>query len=82
MKGRSTGCRRAHAVAAEVRLYDHLFAVEDPSDAPEGGDFTTHLNPNSLEVARATRSVEPSLADAEPRQRASSSSAWATSRRP
>ena len=37
----------AHAVPAEVRLYDHLFTVPDPGAAE---DFTTVLNPNSLEV--------------------------------
>ena len=51
-----------HAVEAEVRLYDHLFAVPDPDDAPEGKDFLANLNPNSLE--RVTGQLEPSLADA------------------
>ena len=35
----------AHAVDAEVRLYDTLFTVENPDDVPEGEDFTRHLNP-------------------------------------
>ena len=39
-----------HALDAEVRLYDNLFAKEDPDDVPEGQDFTANLNPNSLEV--------------------------------
>ena len=39
-------------VAAEFRLYDRLFRVPDPDDAPEDGDFTDHLNPDSLVVAR------------------------------
>jgi glutaminyl-tRNA synthetase len=51
----------AHAVDAEVRLYDHLFAAEEP----EGGDFLDHLNPASLEVVRGAK-LEPALADAEP----------------
>ena len=50
------------AVDAEVRLYDHLFAVENPDDAPEGGTFLDNLNPNSLEIVSAK--VEPSLTTA------------------
>jgi glutaminyl-tRNA synthetase len=38
------------AVKAEVRLYDHLFACENPDDEEEGKDFTQNLNPNSLLV--------------------------------
>jgi glutaminyl-tRNA synthetase len=37
-----------HAKTAEVRLYDRLFKVEDPSN--EDGDFKDYLNPNSLQV--------------------------------
>jgi glutaminyl-tRNA synthetase len=55
----------AHAVDAEVRLYDTLFTREDPNDVPEGGDFTDNLNPNSLETLMHCK-VEPSLADAKP----------------
>jgi glutaminyl-tRNA synthetase len=55
----------AHALEAEVRLYDHLFASADPSADEEGVDFTAHLNPQSLEVLRSAR-VEPSLASAAP----------------
>ena len=54
-----------HALDAEVRLYDHLFATEDPADVPEGGDWTDNLNPNSLEVLAGCK-VEPSLSDAGP----------------
>jgi glutaminyl-tRNA synthetase len=54
----------AHAVEAEVRLYDRLFDVEDPS----GEDWLTHLNPQSLEVVRAAK-LEPSLARAAPGSR-------------
>ncbi|HEY0143648.1 MAG TPA: glutamine--tRNA ligase/YqeY domain fusion protein [Thermoanaerobaculia bacterium] len=46
-----------HAVDCEVRLYDRLFTAEDPE---EGGDFLTHLNPNSLEVIENAK-VEPSV---------------------
>ena len=53
----------AHAIHAEVRLYDNLFHKEDPNDVPEGQDFTANLNPNSLEVVTDAR-LEPSLANA------------------
>ena len=55
----------AHAVKAEVRLYETLFTKENPEDVPEGKDFTANLNPNSLEVIRHAR-LEPSLAKAAP----------------
>jgi len=57
----------AHALDAEARLYDRLFATEDPEDIPEGGDLMDNLNPDSLEVVAAK--VEPSLAGAEPGHR-------------
>ena len=57
-----------HAIDARVRLYDHLFMVEDPTDAPEGKDFTAHLNPHSLETLDHCK-LEPSLADAAPGSR-------------
>ncbi len=52
-----------HAVDAEVRLYDRLFAMDDPAQAPEGGTWLDNLNPDSLEVVRGCK-LEPSLADA------------------
>jgi glutaminyl-tRNA synthetase len=53
-----------HALDAEVRLYDRLFTVEDPSEGEdEGKRFTDHLNPASLEVIRGAK-LEPSLAEA------------------
>jgi glutaminyl-tRNA synthetase len=52
---------------AEVRLYDKLFTVEDPGDLPEGSDFTSVLNPDSLKVVQAK--VEPSLSNALPGDR-------------
>jgi glutaminyl-tRNA synthetase len=51
----------AHAVDAEVRLYDRLFTVESPGSGDT--DFLTQLNPASLEVVRAAK-LEPSLAAA------------------
>jgi len=53
----------AHAVPAEVRLYDRFFVKEDPDDVDEGQDFRANLNPNSLEVLTGCW-VEPSLAEA------------------
>jgi glutaminyl-tRNA synthetase len=58
----------AHALAAEVRLYDQLFVKADPSEDEEGVDVTASLNPQSLEVLESCW-VEPSLADAEPGSR-------------
>jgi len=53
----------AHAIPAEVRLYDRLFSVEDPERVPEGLTFLDRLNPTSLEVLRDCR-LEPGLATA------------------
>jgi len=50
----------AHALPAEVRLYDNLFTKENPDDVPEGKDFTSTLNPKSLEVLTGCW-IEPSL---------------------
>jgi len=58
----------AHAIPAEVRLYDRLFLKADPDDAPEGQDFRANVNPKSLEVLSDCW-VEPSLADAKPGDR-------------
>ena len=52
----------AHAMAAEVRLYNPLFTKPDPSGAE---NFAADLNPNSLEVLDGAR-LEPALADAKP----------------
>ena len=51
----------AHALDAEVRLYDRLFSKEDPNDYPENSDFTFNLNPESLVVLAGCK-AEPSLA--------------------
>jgi len=57
-----------HALEAEVRLYDHLFSKEDPTDVEDGTNFKAYLNPNSLEILSSCR-VEPSLAGATPGSR-------------
>ncbi len=59
IKGTIHWVSAAHAIDAEVRLYDRLFSVPEP-DAD--GDFKAHLNPNSLEIVQAK--CEPSLAEA------------------
>lgn len=51
-----------HAKKAEVRLYDRLFRVEDPTD--EGGNFKDYINPQSVVVTEAF--VEPALMEAKP----------------
>ena len=53
----------AHAIDAEVRLYDKLFTKEDPNQVDEGQEFTANLNPNSLEVITNAK-LEPSLTNA------------------
>jgi glutaminyl-tRNA synthetase len=55
----------AHAIPAEVRLYDHLFTKEDPDDLPEGADWKINLNPNSLQTLADCR-IEPYLAGTTP----------------
>ncbi|WP_300158417.1 glutamine--tRNA ligase/YqeY domain fusion protein [Solidesulfovibrio sp.] len=59
VKGTLHWVSAAHAVPAEVRLYDRLFTKENPSEGK--GDFLACLNPASLEVVAEAR-VEPSLA--------------------
>src|SRR5579864_6132781 len=58
----------AHAIPAEVRLYDKLFTKPNPNDVEEGQDFTANLNPASLEVVGDAK-IEPSLAGATPGNR-------------
>ena len=65
VKGTLHWVSAAHAVDAEVRLYDHLFSKEDPEDVPEGQDWRASLNPNSLQVVKGAK-LEPALAQAKP----------------
>jgi glutaminyl-tRNA synthetase len=58
----------AHAISAEIRLYDKLFTKADPYDVAEGEDVLSNLNPNSLEILTEAK-LEPSLADAKPGDR-------------
>jgi glutaminyl-tRNA synthetase len=64
VKGTIHWVSAAHAIDAEVRLYDRLFTSPEP-DA--GGDFKLFINSNSLEVANAK--CEPALANARPEER-------------
>jgi glutaminyl-tRNA synthetase len=56
----------AHAIDAEVRLYDRLFNHPNPGEGVT--DFTEHLNPNSLEILSGCK-LEPSLVNARPGDR-------------
>lgn len=58
----------AHALDAEVRLYEHLFTKENPEDAPEGQDFTVNINPDSLKILTGCK-AEPSLKNTKPLDR-------------
>ena len=55
------------AVKAEIRLYEHLFAKENPDEVEPGQDFRSNLNPNSLKVLQGY--VEPSLQNVPPGSR-------------
>ena len=61
VKGTIHWVSAAHAIQAEVRLYDRLFSKPDPGG--DGSDFKSQLNPNSLERLTSCR-VEPSLENA------------------
>lgn len=67
VKGTIHWVSRDHACAAEVRLYDRLFNVENPEDVPKDGSFIDHLNPDSLETIEAQ--VEPALSEVSPGDR-------------
>jgi glutaminyl-tRNA synthetase len=57
-----------HAINAEVRIYDTLFLREDPNQTDEGEDFTSNINPASLEILTDCK-VEPALGNAAPMDR-------------
>ena len=75
VKGTIHWVSAAHAIDAEVRLYDRLFTVPEPDSASAEGsgetgpprDFKSFINSNSLEVANAK--CEPALANARPEER-------------
>ena len=61
VKGTIHWVSAAHALTAEVRLYDRLFTKPDPDDVGDEEDFTASLNPESLVVLPEAR-IEPSVA--------------------
>ena len=65
VKGTLHWVSAAHALDAEVRLYDHLFNKRDPSDVQGGEDFEGSINPDSLERLSHCK-VEPSLTGTQP----------------
>jgi glutaminyl-tRNA synthetase len=64
VKGTIHWVSAAHAVNAEVRLYDHLTKIEDLGTIPETEDWKTALNEHSLETLTSCK-LEPSLAEAQ-----------------
>ena len=65
VQGTSHWVSAAHALPADVRLYDRLFRTPNPNDVPEGQDWKTGLNPDSLKVVQGAM-LEPSLRDTAP----------------
>ena len=63
VKGTIHWVSAAHALDAELRLYEHLFVKADAGEVPEGQDYTVNLNPHSLERLTGCK-VEPGLAGA------------------
>ena len=63
VKGTFHWVSAAHALDAELRLYEHLFVKADAGEVPEGQDYTVNLNPHSLERLTGCK-VEPGLAGA------------------
>jgi len=68
VKGTIHWVSAAHAVKAEVRLYDHLLSIPYPDELPEQENWLHYLNPHSLQVLTGCM-VEPSLASARPGDR-------------
>ena len=68
VRGTSHWVSAAHAVDAEVRIYDHLFSTEDSDDVPDGGVFTDNLNSESLVVMKGCK-LEQGLRKAKPGER-------------
>ena len=68
VKGTIHWLSRNHAVdAAEIRLYDHLITLENPSEAEEGSDLSDYINPDS-ETILQTAKIEPAAALARPEE--------------
>ena len=65
VKGTIHWVARENALDAEIRLYDRLFRVENPSDETGVSDFAENLNPESLRVLTGCK-VERDVAAAKP----------------
>jgi glutaminyl-tRNA synthetase len=63
VKGTLHWVSAAHALDAEVRLYDRLFTAENPMGGEEGSDWRTNVSPSSIEICPNAK-LEPSLAAA------------------
>ena len=68
VKGTLHWVSASHALAVQVRLYDHLFLKENPNEVEEGKDFSDYINSNSLKKLTNCM-VEPGLATAAPGDR-------------
>ncbi len=64
VKGTIHWLSAAHAVPAEIRLYERLFDVADPDDDSDGKTYRDHLNPDSRRVVHGF--VEAAAAEAAP----------------
>jgi glutaminyl-tRNA synthetase len=68
VKGTLHWVSAAHAIDAEVRLYDRLLLDDSMCGEEDGSDFISQINPNSLEVLTSSK-LEPTLAGAKPGSR-------------
>ena len=65
VKGTIQWVSAAHALTAEIRLYDHLFLEMPESDADEDEEIVSRINPDSLRILKGAK-VEPSISDDSP----------------
>jgi len=65
IKGTIQWVSAAHALTAEIRMYDHLFLEIPESDSDEDEEIVAHINPDSLRVLKGAK-VEPSISDDSP----------------
>ena len=65
VKGTIQWASAAHALTAEIRLYDHLFLEIPESDSDEDEEIVSRINPDSLRILKGAK-VEPSISDDSP----------------
>ena len=65
IKGTIHWLSAAHALDADMMLYDKLFTIENVGDIPEDKTYNDYLNPESLTKLTGSK-IEPSLKDAKP----------------